>query len=111
MRQSVEAMAKLSGTYWDANPHMPPALAEQKADYLFGGGLIFIAFLLQLGSFFAPTTALLSESATKLAPWAAVGLTIIAFLLLRLAAARTAKCYEKQILAWLSKEFKKGAKT
>ncbi|MNB90335.1 hypothetical protein D3C75_373920 [compost metagenome] len=108
MRQNVEAMARLSGTYWDLNPHMPPALAAQKADYLFGGSLIFIAFLLQLGSFFAPTSALLSESSTKIAPWVAGTLTIAMFLLLRFAAARTAKYYEKQTIAWLHKEFAEG---
>ena len=53
MRQTVEAMARLSGTYWNSNPHMPLALAAQKADYLFGGGLIVVAFVLQLASFFA----------------------------------------------------------
>lgn len=111
MRQSVEAMARLSGTYWDANPHMPPALAAQKADYLFGGSLIFIAFLLQLCSFFVPTTALLSESSTKIAPWIAGVITIVVFFLLRFAASRTARYYEKQILAWLNKEFSNGENT
>ncbi|CAN7658081.1 hypothetical protein LJR159_005016 [Pseudomonas brassicacearum] len=111
MRQNVEAMARLSGTYWDLNPHMPPALATQKADYLFGGSLIFIAFLLQLGSFFAPTTTLLSEFSTKIAPWVAGALTVVTFFLLRFAAVRTAKYYEKQIAAWLHKEFGKGEKS
>jgi len=30
IRQSVDSMAQLSGTYWDANPHLPKALAAQK---------------------------------------------------------------------------------
>lgn len=47
MRQSVEAMGRLSGSYWDSNPHMPPMLAAQKAAYLFGGGLIVLAFAVQ----------------------------------------------------------------
>jgi hypothetical protein len=39
MRQTVEAMALLSGTYFNWNPHMPPALAAQKANYSYS--LIF----------------------------------------------------------------------
>ena len=101
MRQTVEAMARLAGTYWDWNPHLPPALAAQKADYLFGGGLIVVAFALQLGSFFASGEPLLSSAQSQLAPWVAALATIIAFAALRFAAARLAKHYEVQITAWL----------
>jgi hypothetical protein len=108
MRQSVEAMARLSGSYWDWNPHMPTALAAQKADYLFGGGFIVVAFFLQLGSFFAPPDmTALPEPQARLAPWVAGALTIAAFLLLRIAAARVAKCYEEQIVAWLKQRNEK----
>jgi hypothetical protein len=34
VRQDASAMAKLSGTYWTANPHMITTLAEQRADYI-----------------------------------------------------------------------------
>ena len=101
MRQTVEAMARLAGTYWDSNPHLPPALAAQKADYLFGGGLILVAFALQLSSFFASGKPLLSASQAQLAPWFAVIATVIAFFALRVAAVRLAKHYEAQITAWL----------
>ena len=104
MRQTVEAMARLSGSYWDWNPHMPPALAAQKADYLFGGGLILVAFLLQLGSFFASSAPLLGEAQARLAPWAAGAATVLCFFLLRMAAARLAKRYEAQMVAWLKQK-------
>lgn len=104
MRQTVEAMARLSGTYWDWNPHMPPALAAQKADYLFGGGLILAAFLLQLGSFFAPATAVLTEEQGRWAPWVAGVATISGFFLLHIAATRLGKHYEKQITSWLKQK-------
>jgi len=68
IRQTVEAMARLSRTNWGRNPHMPPALAAQKADYLFGGGLIVVAFVLQLGSFFASSAPVLIEGQAHIAP-------------------------------------------
>lgn len=101
MRQTVEAMARLSGTYWDWNPHLPPALAAQKADYLFGGGLIGVAFVLQLVSFFASSEPLLSPLQSQLAPWLAGAATLIIFVILRLGATRLAKHYEVEITAWL----------
>jgi hypothetical protein len=108
MRQSVEAMAKLSGTYFDWNPHMPSALAQQKADYLFGGGLILLAFALQLGSFFAPTSSLLSPEQSVLAPWVAAAGTVIAFFLLRAGSRRLAGHFERQVNAWLERKLKDG---
>lgn len=106
MRQTVEAMARLAGTYWDWNPHLPPALAAQKADYLFGGGLIVVAFVLQLGSFFASSEPLLSPSQSRLAPWLAGAATVVVFAVFRFAAARLAKHYEAQITAWLKQRSK-----
>ena len=108
MRQTVEAMARLAGTYWDRNPHMPPALAAQKADYLFGGGLILVAFLLQLGSFFASTAPVLSEKQARLAPWVAGVATVLGFFLMRMAARGLAKYYEAQIVAWLKQKEEQG---
>lgn len=105
MRQTVEAMARLSGTYWNNNPHMPPALASQKADYLFGGGLILIAFVLQFASFFASaTTPMLSDEHARLVPWAAGAITVLGFFILRVAATRLAKHYEIEISAWLKQK-------
>lgn len=104
MRQTVEAMARLSGTYWDWNPHLPPALAAQKADYLFGGGLIVVAFVLQLVSFFVSSQPILTEAQTRAAPWVAGVATVIAFLALRLAARHVAARYEAEITAWLKKK-------
>lgn len=101
MRQSVEAMAKLSGTHFDWNPHMPPALAQQKADYIFGGGLILVAFALQLFSFFASTAPVLTPSQSSAAPWVAAVCTVIAFFVLRMAARKLASHFEHQVNAWL----------
>lgn len=105
MRQSVDAMANLSGTYFDWNPHMPPALAAQKADYLLGGGLILIAFVLQLLSFFPhpDSIALTAEQGTG-APWVAVGSTIALFPMLRVLAKVLARRFELKINAWLQKK-------
>lgn len=101
MRQTVDAMANLSGTYFDWNPHMPPALAAQKADYLFGGGLILFAFVLQLASFFFSQAPFLTAQQSVAAPWAAGLATALAFLALRIAARKVAGHFEKQIWARL----------
>lgn len=109
MRQTIEAMGRLSGTYWDWNPHMIEALATQKADYLFGGGLICVAFVLQLLSFLLPSTNVLQPEWALWTPWAAVVATIIGFYLLRLASRRLARGYEAQISAWLKSKAEKDA--
>lgn len=98
MRQSIEAMAKLSGTYWGGNPHMIQALAAQKSDYLFGGAIIVMAFTTQLLSYLAPSSVLIfNASATELVPWIAVIMTGLAFPVLRFSARLLALRYEKQI--------------
>lgn len=98
MRQTVDAMAKLSGTHWDFNPHMVRALASQKADYLFGGGLIFVAFGFSLFSFlFTQSNIEISNKAAGLIPWIAVVSTIVFFFLLRLLAGLVAHRFEGQI--------------
>jgi hypothetical protein len=104
MRQTIEAMGRLSGTYWDWNPHLPPVLAAQKADYLFGGGLIVISFVLQLASFFASSQPLLTEAQTRTAPWVAGAATLVGFAALRLAARHVASRYEAEITSWLKKK-------
>ena len=104
MRQSVEAMGLLSGTYWDWNPHMPPALAQQKADYLFGGGLILGAFSLQLVSFAATSEMLLSPQQAKAAPWVAAVGTAVAFYVLRWASRKLAARFEAEVKAWLKRK-------
>ena len=101
MRQSIESMAKLSGTYWDWNPNIPPALAAQKADYLFGGGLIVVAFSTQLASFFFSNASWLSPSASSSAPGIAAIATLLLFLSLRFASRKLASHFERQITAWL----------
>ena len=103
MRQSIEAMGRLSGSYWDNNPHMPPALAAQKADYLFGGSLIVAAFALQLASYLVPNDLqVLSPSQGHWVPWVAVVVTILVFAILRLAASRLARHYQTQIETWIN---------
>ena len=111
MRQTIEAMARLSGTYWDWNPHILLALAAQKADYLFGGGLILVAFVLQLGSFFGSGAPLINEEQARFAPWLAAVVTIFSFFLLRMIAGRLAKHYEAQISALLERKAVQNAAT
>lgn len=98
IRQSAEAMAQLSETYYDVNPHMAPALAAQKADYIFGGVIIVMAFAVQLISFLVPANFLIfGEASAKWIPWIVLALTPIIFFLLRAAAKRLANRYERQI--------------
>jgi hypothetical protein len=100
VRQSVEAMGRLSETNFGSNPHMPTALATQKADYLFGGGLIVVAFVLQLASFFVPANAeALSTTQARWAPWGALVLTILLFFVLRVQATRVASHFQVQVEA------------
>ena len=97
MRQTVDAMADLSGTYWDANPYMIPALAAQRADYLFGGGIIVLAFALQLSSFLLPATAVIPFSRPAVVPWVAAALTVVIFFVLRYLSRILARRFEGQI--------------
>jgi hypothetical protein len=106
MRQTVTAMADLAGSYFDWNPHMVTALAAQKADYLFGGGIIVMAFALQLLALLIPsenvvvTTKLPSNAAPSLALLGTASL----FLLLLLAAKRLSRHFEAQISEQLKKK-------
>jgi hypothetical protein len=102
IRQSTEIMAKLTGTYWGHNPHMIFALASQKAEYVFGGCVIVLAFLAQLISFLVPASAAigclaLASSALLLT----VPITVILFLILKLMSRRLARHYEAQIMKLL----------
>jgi hypothetical protein len=98
MRQSAESMANLAGTYFDWNPHMVPALAAQKADYLFGGGIILLAFLVQLLSVLLPQGQVAATAVrTSLAAWLAVASTVGGFFVLRFASKALAKHFEGQI--------------
>ena len=102
MRQSIEAMGRLSGSYWDWNPHLPPNLAAQKADYLFGGGLIVVAFVLQLASYFVPLELqVFNPEQGRWVPWVAAVLTVFCFAVLRVAASRVAAHFQTQVEAWL----------
>ena len=100
IRQNAAAMARLSLTYWDSNPHLPGVLAAQKADYVFGGGLIVVAFALQLASFFSTDSALvLGGKSATFAPWVSLGTTIAAFVALRAVSTRLANYYQVQVEA------------
>lgn len=102
MRQSIEAMGRLSGSYWDSNPHMPPMLAAQKADYLFGGGLIVLAFAVQFSSFLvSEKCVILNAEQAQLAPWVAAVTTAVIFKLLCFASRKVAVYYEIQIKEWI----------
>lgn len=110
MRQSIDAMAALSGTYFDWNPHMPAALGAQKAEYLLGGGLIWVAFFLQLLSFFASSSVVLTSEQGALAPWIGGCGAIALFIFLKMLSKKVAKMYETKIWKRLeSKLPRKGA--
>lgn len=105
MRQSIAAMANLSGTYWRWNPHMVTALAAQKADYLFGGGIIVLAFLAQLVSFLVPPNIVaFTRDQGRVVPWVGAICTLVVFILLRVLARLLAKRYERQINARVQNE-------
>lgn len=105
IRQNTAAMARLSYTYWDANPHLPAVLAAQKADYVFGGGLIVLAFALQLFSFFSTDPApLLSGASATLAPWVALPATILLFFMVRGASVTLARNYQSAVKEFMRKE-------
>lgn len=100
MRQSISNMAAVSGTYWDFNPQMVASVAAQKADYLFGGSMIVVAFATQLSSFLVASDLFLisTESAWRI-PWLGLGCTIVMYLLLRNVAKKVASRFEDQIRA------------
>lgn len=98
MRQSVHAMADLSGSYFDWNTHMVTALAAQKADYLFGGGIIVLSFATQLASYlFVADRIEVSARMATLVPWIILVGTIATFFLLRILSRGLAARFERQI--------------
>ncbi len=110
MRQSVVAMADISGTYWNFNPHMITNAAAQKADYLFGGGIIVLAFAGQVVSLLVPTTTnIIGAPCARLVPLTAVGGTIALFIVLRLASRRLSARYASQIRAEIVRRDKEQA--
>lgn len=100
IRQSVPAMADISGTYFDFNPHMIVGVAAQKADYIFGGGIMVLAFAAQVVSYLVPaSTVVLTATGASLVPWLEVGVTVVAFIVLRFASKQVAHHYEEQLRA------------
>lgn len=109
IRQNAHAMARLSSSYWDASAHMLRALASQKAEYILGGGLIVAAFALQFASFFATDTSpLLTGSAATVAPWLALAVTLVLFLIVRAASARLANHFQAQVEELMREEIEEG---
>ena len=105
IRQTVDAMGALSGTYFDANPHMPRSLAAQKADYIFGGGFIVLTFMLQLASFFVPAYTIMFPSYdAQFIRWFMVSVTFVAFPSLKYLSSLLGKHYTRQIWTWLKQQ-------
>lgn len=105
IRQNAHAMARFSFSYWDGNPHMPGALASQRAEYIFGGGLIVAAFALQFASFFSTDTApFITGIAASAAPWFALVITFVLFFIARAASARLAKRFQAEVEEVMRKE-------
>jgi|GEM_PF-5102012 len=98
LRQSPEAMAELAGTYFDYNPAMVPSLAAQKADYVFGGSIIVLAFAVQLASFLVdPAVIAVGSKYSSAVAWIAIAVVLIAFPALRYSAKALAGRFERQI--------------
>lgn len=98
-------MADLSGTYVGWNPHLISALAAQKADYLFGGGLIVVAFGLQLASFLVSASwPSFASSNPAVVAWSAAAVTVVLFFLLQRLARCLASRFEAQITARLQEK-------
>ena len=96
LRQNPATMAALAGSYFDFNPHAVPALAAQKADYIFGGLFIVLAFAAQMGSFLASPTTAVAVSA-RAAALIAIPATIVVFVALYRVSRLLASCFERQI--------------
>jgi hypothetical protein len=98
VRQSPATMAALAGSYFDFNPHAVPALAAQKADYIFGGAFIVLAFAAQLLSFlFNPTTVAVSARYSAMVPWIAIAASAGVFLVLHRSSRLLARRFARQI--------------
>jgi tetrahydromethanopterin S-methyltransferase subunit C len=110
MRQSINAMADLASSYFDWNLHMVRALAAQKADYLFGGGIIVLAFLLQLISFLFPPNPAVAPNESRTAVWIAVIATVILFFTLRFGSQKLAARFERDINARLKERLENQLK-
>jgi hypothetical protein len=107
VRQSPATMAQLAASYFDSNPYMVPALAAQKADYVFGGAFIVLAFAAQLVSFlFNPTRVAISTRYSAMVPWIAIAASAGVFLVLRRSSRRLASHFERQIRDALSAQAK-----
>ncbi len=104
IRQSISIMASVSSTYFDHNPHMVTAMASQKAEYLFGGGLIVLAFSTQLLSFLMPIEIeVFSSEQSRFIPWIAVLCTLFCFVLLKALSKTLTRFYENQIRSELNR--------
>ncbi len=98
MRQSISSMADVSSSYWDSNPHMVITMAAQKADYLFGGGLIMLAFSTQLLSFLLPAELkVFAPEYSKHIPWYAAACAVLFFVFFRMLAKTLKGFYQRQI--------------
>ncbi len=98
VRQDAAAMAKLSGTYWTANPHMISMLAEQRADYIIGAFMIAAAFVLQFCSCLVPVSlAVMSQVSTAWLASSFLALSAVTFYVLSAFAKRLADDFRQQI--------------
>ena len=83
---------------------MVTAMASQKAEYLFGGGLIVLAFSTQLLSFLMPIEIeVFSSEQSRFIPWIAVLCTLFCFVLLKALSKTLTRFYENQIRSELNR--------
>lgn len=95
VRQTANAMASLSMTVTGANIQVLAALARQKADYVFGTGLLFTAFSLQLFALVFPRIGIVTGLVAIYAAIVGLGITAVAFGLLTLLAKPLAARYDE----------------
>jgi hypothetical protein len=96
VRQSTTTMAALAGTYFDFNPHAIPALAAQKAEYIFGGAFIVFAFVAQLMAFLISPGSAIGVSA-RCATLIVIAATVVVFAALYRASRLLASRIERQV--------------
>ncbi|TRZ92075.1 MAG: hypothetical protein D4R84_13045 [Rhodocyclaceae bacterium] len=92
---------KIAASYWDANQHWGDCISEQRADYIAGGLLLLLSFLLQLSANLVQPTAepyLIEPLGCAVAEIAtAVSFLLICSLLLRNAVAKNTKQQVRQL--------------
>lgn len=104
LRQSKAEMAERCVSFWDWSEGLAHAYAAQKAEYLFGGGLISVSFFLQFSSFLVPCKIFFPTEWAGYIIWGAIPVTGILFLIFRRCCSKIGNHFEQQIKKMLKKD-------